>query len=186
MLWFISGLAIAVLAYGVWAFNRLVADRNLAAQGFADIDVQLKRRADLVPRLVEVVRGYAAYERATLEAVVALRAQAQQAAAADAPTGTHAERLAAEARLGGALSRVLLLQEHYPQRKADAKFRDLAAKLRANHPEVKIIFTSGYNVEDSNTDFFRRSGVVFLQKPYTRPILAKAVRECLDERAGRG
>jgi LemA protein len=126
MLWGL--LAAAAVVYGVWVFNRLVADRNLVAQAFADIDVQLKRRADLVPRLVEVVRGYAAYERATLEAVTAMRAQAQQAAA-DAPQGTHAARLAAEAQLGGALARVLLLQENYPQLKADANFRDLSAKL---------------------------------------------------------
>jgi LemA protein len=129
MFWIAGGLAVAVVAWGVWAFNRLVADRNLVAQAFADIDVQLKRRADLVPRLVEVVRGYAAYERATLEAVVTLRAQAQQAARSDAPKGSHAERLATESRLGGALSRLLLLQESYPQLKADANFRDLAAKL---------------------------------------------------------
>jgi LemA protein len=121
--------AAVVLAYGIWVFNRLVADRNLVAQAFADIDVQLKRRADLVPRLVEVVRGYADYERATLEAVVELRAQVRQAAERDAPRGTHAERLDAEARLGGALGRVLLLQENYPQLKADANFRDLSAKL---------------------------------------------------------
>lgn len=128
MFW-ISGLVLAAIAYGVWVFNRLVADRNLVAQAFADVDVQLKRRADLVPRLVEVVRAYAAYERATLEAVVELRAQAQRAAASEAPKGSHAERLAAETRLGGALSRVLLLQENYPQLKADAGFRDLSAKL---------------------------------------------------------
>ena len=121
--------AAVVVVYGVWVFNRLVADRNLVAQAFADIDVQLKRRADLVPRLVEVVRGYAAYERATLEAVVELRAQAQQAAARDVPKGTHAQRLAAEAQLGAALGRVVLLQENYPALKADANFRDLSAKL---------------------------------------------------------
>jgi LemA protein len=125
-LWLPAALAVI---YGIWVFNRLVADRNLVAQGFADIDVQLKRRADLVPRLVEVVRAYAAYERATLEAVVELRAQAQQAAERDAPKGSHGERLAVEAQLGGALARVLLLQENYPQLKADANFRDLSAKL---------------------------------------------------------
>jgi two-component system, cell cycle sensor histidine kinase and response regulator CckA len=59
--------------------------------------------------------------------------------------------------------------------------RELAAKLMAREPRVKIIFTSGYNVDDANTDFFRRGGVVFLQKPYTRPKLTKAVRECLDK-----
>jgi len=122
-------LPAALIAYGVRIFNRLIADRNLVAQGYADVDVQLKRRADLVPRLVEVVRAYAAYERATLEAVVALRAQATQQAARDTKRGTHAERLQAEAQLGGALSRLLLLQENYPQLKADANFRDLADKL---------------------------------------------------------
>ena len=59
--------------------------------------------------------------------------------------------------------------------------RDLAVKLMARHPSLKIIFTSGYNVEETNTDFFRRGGALFLQKPYTRPKLAKAVRDCLDK-----
>jgi CheY-like chemotaxis protein len=58
--------------------------------------------------------------------------------------------------------------------------RELAVKLLASHPRLKIIFTSGYNVDETNTDFFRRGGAVFLQKPYTRPKLAKAVRDCLD------
>jgi two-component system, cell cycle sensor histidine kinase and response regulator CckA len=61
--------------------------------------------------------------------------------------------------------------------------RELAVKLMAGHPQLKIIFTSGYNVEESNTDFFRRSGAVFLQKPYTRVALANAVRAALDKRA---
>jgi LemA protein len=122
-------LAAAAIVYGIWVFNRLIADRNQVAQAFADIDVQLKRRADLVPRLVDVVRGYAAHERATLEAVVELRTQAQQAALRDVPKGSHAQRLAAETELGGALARVVLLQENYPQLKADANFRDLSARL---------------------------------------------------------
>jgi LemA protein len=121
--------AAALVAYGIWVFNRLIADRNLVAQGYADIDVQLKRRADLVPRLVEVVRAYAAYERATLDAVVALRAQAERHATSDSRRDTHAGRLQAEAQLGNALGRLLLLQESYPQLKADANFRDLADKL---------------------------------------------------------
>jgi signal transduction histidine kinase/CheY-like chemotaxis protein/HAMP domain-containing protein len=60
--------------------------------------------------------------------------------------------------------------------------RDLAVKLRDNHPRLKVIFTSGYNVEDSNTDFFRRGGATFLQKPYTRLDLARAVRAALDQK----
>jgi FixJ family two-component response regulator len=59
--------------------------------------------------------------------------------------------------------------------------RELAVRLLARHPRLKIIFTSGYNVEETNTDFFRRGGAVFLQKPYTRTDLAKAVREYLDK-----
>jgi LemA protein len=117
------------VGYGVWSFNRLVADRNLVAQGYSDIDVQLKRRADLVPQLVEIVRGYAAYERATLEAVVALRGQARSEADRDSARGTHVQRFATEAQFGGALARLVLLQENYPQLKADANFRDLADRL---------------------------------------------------------
>lgn len=115
----------AVLGYAVWVFNRLVHDRNLVAQAFADIDVQLKRRADLVPRLVEVVRGYAKHERATLTAVTELRTQATSLAA----RGPDAGRFSAEAGLGAALQRLVVLQESYPALKADANFRDLSAKL---------------------------------------------------------
>src|SRR4051812_42973721 len=73
----IALLTIAVVgAAFAWVYNRLVSDRNVARQGYADIDVQLKRRADLVPQLVEAVRGYAAYEKAVLANVAELRAAA--------------------------------------------------------------------------------------------------------------
>ncbi|MEK7438981.1 MAG: LemA family protein [Pseudomonadota bacterium] len=121
--WLLSALA-ALFAAGVWIYNRLVADRNLAREGFSDIDVQLKRRADLVPQLVEAVRAYAAYEKATLAAVTGLRASA----AGFAP-GPGEARFGAERELGAKLKALLLLQESYPQLKADANFRDLSAKL---------------------------------------------------------
>jgi FKBP-type peptidyl-prolyl cis-trans isomerase FkpA len=105
----------------IWLYNKLVADRNQARQGYADIDVQLKRRADLVPQLVETVKGYAAYEQALLATVTELRAQAVHA--------SGARRFKAEADLGASLERLLLLQESYPGLKADASFRDLSAKL---------------------------------------------------------
>jgi LemA protein len=117
----VLGAAFALLA---WLYNRLVADRNLARQGFADIDVQLKRRADLVPQLVEAVRGYAAHEKALLTSVAELRA-----AAVAAKPGVDAGRFEQERALGARLKQVLLLQEAYPQLKADANFRDLSAKL---------------------------------------------------------
>ena len=121
----------AVLGLGlgvpvVLLFNRLVAARNLARQGYADIDVQLKRRADLVPSLVEAVRGYAAYEKALLTAVVEARSQALAKASSDLP---GAERFALERSLGQGLKQLVALAEAYPNLKADASFRDLSAKL---------------------------------------------------------
>jgi LemA protein len=74
--WTLAILAAALLAGAIFLYNRLIADRNLARQGYADIDVQLKRRADLVPQLVEAVKGYAGYEKALLTTVTELRANA--------------------------------------------------------------------------------------------------------------
>jgi LemA protein len=119
-------IAVAVLGWVIWAFNRLVHDRNLVSQAYADIDVQLKRRADLVPQLVEAVRAYAAYERQTLEAVTELRARASNEAARG---GQSAARFDAERALGASLQKLIVLQENYPGLKADQNFRDLSAKL---------------------------------------------------------
>jgi LemA protein len=116
----IAALALALPA--IWLYNGLVGERNLARQGFADIDVQLKRRADLVPQLVEAVRGYAAYEKALLTTVTELRS-----AALSQPR--LAERFEKEKALGEGLRQLVLLQENYPQLKADANFRDLSARL---------------------------------------------------------
>ena len=115
-------ILLLVLAAAVWLYNRLVAARNLARQGFADIDVQLKRRADLVPQLVEAVRGYAAYEKALLTTVTELRS----AALADK---SLAARFGHERQLGEGLKQLVLLQESYPQLKADANFRQLSQSL---------------------------------------------------------
>jgi LemA protein len=116
----IVGLALGLPA--VLLYNRLIAARNQARQAFADIDVQLKRRADLVPLLVEAVRGYAAYEKAVLTSVTELRSAALGAA-------HPAERFSREIDLGSELRKLVMLQESYPQLKADANFRDLSAKL---------------------------------------------------------
>jgi LemA protein len=125
MAWAIGAALMALFGGCVFLFNRLVHHRNLVMQAFADIDVQLKRRADLVPRLVETVRAYAAHERAALLAVTELRAQAQASEA----RGVDGQRFAAETQLGAALQRLLVLQENYPALKADGNFRDLAARL---------------------------------------------------------
>jgi len=120
--WLVTIVAALAAAALILLYNRLVAERNLVRQGFADIDVQLKRRADLVPQLVEAVRGYAAYEKALLAAVTELRASALE-------PHTAAERFGLERELGARLGQLVLLQENYPQLKADANFRDLSAKL---------------------------------------------------------
>jgi LemA protein len=124
-LWaFLVGLAVLVPA--VLLFNRLVAARNLARQGYADIDVQLKRRADLVPPLVEAVKGYAAYEKALLTTVAEARSQAIAMASSNSP---GEERFSLERSLGQGLKQLVALAEAYPNLKADASFRDLSAKL---------------------------------------------------------
>jgi LemA protein len=123
------GVALAAL---VWLYNRLVAERNLVHQGFADIDVQLKRRADLVPQLVEAVRGYASHEKALLTSVAELRS-----AAVAAKPGVDAGRFDSERELGAKLKQMLLLQEAYPQLKADGNFRDLSAKLVATEDQLQ-------------------------------------------------
>ena len=117
-----AAVGLVVIVAGVLLFNRLVAARNLARQGYADIDVQLKRRADLVPALVEAVKGYAAYEKALLTAVT----EARGAALAGRP---GAERFGLERSLGQGLKQLVALGEAYPNLKADASFRDLSTRL---------------------------------------------------------
>jgi len=120
--WLAAAVLGALAVAGIVLYNRLIADRNQARQGTADIDVQLKRRADLVPQLVEAVKGYAGYEKALLTTVTELRGSALAAQGG-------AARFALEKQLGERLQQLVLLQENYPQLKADANFRDLQAKL---------------------------------------------------------
>lgn len=119
-------LALAVLvvlaAWAVLAYNRLVRLRNQTRTAWADIDVQLQRRHDLVPQLVTVAQGYAAHERATLDAVTELRRQAQAAQGA-------ARQGAAEASLEQALGRLIALREAYPELKANQNFAQLSSAL---------------------------------------------------------
>jgi LemA protein len=129
-------IAVVVLGWGIWAFNRLVHDRNLVSQAYADIDVQLKRRADLVPQLVEAVRAYASYERQTLQAVTELRARASTEAARGG--GQSAARFDAERALGASLQKLIVLQENYPGLKADQSFRDLSAKLVETEDQLQF------------------------------------------------
>lgn len=116
-------VVLAVLLIGI--YNRLVALRQNANQAFADIDVQLKQRHDLIPNLVETVKGYAAHEKGTLEAVI----QARNAAVNAEKTGDPKTMGAAEGVLGAALGRLIALSEAYPDLKANTNFQQLQAEL---------------------------------------------------------
>ena len=120
MWWWLPVLALA--AWAIFVFNRLVRLRNQTRTAWADIDVQLQRRHDLVPQLVAAVRGYAGHESATLQAVTELRAQALTLRQPGQLEGV-------ESALERALARLLALQEAYPDLKADANFAQLQRDL---------------------------------------------------------
>src|ERR1700731_1649772 len=120
--WIVLGVIVVLVLFAFAAYNRLVALGQRVNQSFADIDVQLKQRHDLVPNLVETVKGYAAHERGTLEAVI----QARNAAmAAQGP----AQQAAAENALTGALRQIFALSEAYPNLKANENFQQLQMEL---------------------------------------------------------
>lgn len=131
--WVLLVLALLVGFWAVGAYNRLVRLRNAIANAFAQIDVQLKRRHDLIPNLVEVARKYLQHEAQTLEAVIAARNQARVAeqAAAGSPLapGAVGTLSGAEQLLGGALGRLMAVVESYPELKADATMSELSEEL---------------------------------------------------------
>ena len=120
--WIVLGVIVVFVLWIIMIYNQLVAMRQRVGQAFADIDVQLKLRHDLIPNLVETVKGYAAHERGTLEAVVQAR---NAAVAAQGP----AQQAAAENMLTGALRQMFALAEAYPDLKANQNFQQLQAEL---------------------------------------------------------
>ena len=114
-------VAALALLWGISVYNSLVKLRNRGDEAEAGIDAHLKERADLIPSLVETVKGYAGHERTTLEGVVSLRSRAASL--------TGKERLQAEKELGSALSRLLAVAEAYPELKANQNFLDLQNQL---------------------------------------------------------
>ena len=131
--WILLAAALLVVFWAVGAFNRLTRLKNAIANAFGQIDVQLKRRYDLIPNLVEVARGYLQHEASTLEAVIQARGQAQGAAAAArvAPTnaGAVGALAVAEGALGASLGRLMVVSERYPELKADATMQSLSEEL---------------------------------------------------------
>src|SRR6201991_2281059 len=120
--WIVVGVIVVLLLWIMMIYNGLVAMRQRVGQSFADVDVQLKLRHDLIPNLVETVKGYAAHERGTLEAVVQAR---NSAMTAQGP----AQQAQAENQLSGALRQLFALSEAYPDLKANQNFQQLQTEL---------------------------------------------------------
>ena len=141
-------LVLVPVVWGIGAYNGLVALKNRFKNAFAQIDVQLRRRYDLIPNLVETAKAYLKHERETLEAVIAARNQAvkaEQAVAGD-PANAVAMRqlMGAEATLGGALGRLMAVVEAYPDLKADRNMAQLSEELTST--ENKVAFArQAYN-----------------------------------------
>ncbi|MBD9648907.1 LemA family protein [Ensifer sp. ENS09] len=129
------GLAIAVVVilYLVFVYNGLVKARQIAEEAWSGIDVQLKRRADLIPNLIETVKGYAAHEKSTFEEVIAMRNRAQAV-----PAGDVEGRAQAEGALSQALGKLFALAEAYPDLKANENFAELQRSLETIEGEIQM------------------------------------------------
>ena len=133
MEWVILIVVVAAAGYAVYVYNALVRNRQLVEEGWSGIDVQLKRRADLIPNMLETVKGYMAHERETLQAVTDARAAVQAA-----QNGSPAERGQAESLLSGALGRLFAVAEAYPDLKANTSFLEFQAALQTVEDEIQL------------------------------------------------
>ena len=129
-----AAVAALLLLWVVWSYNRLVRVRNESEQGWANIDVQLKRRFDLVPNLVETVKGYAAHEKGVFEEVT----KARTAVAAAAKGDDVPAKAAADAELSQALVKVNAVAEAYPDLKANTNFLELQKQLAETENQISF------------------------------------------------
>ena len=132
-LWIILGVAAVIAAYAVFLYNRLVSTRQMTEEAWSGIDVQLKRRSDLIPNLVDTVKGYAGHERSVLENVTELRNAARAV-----PAGDVEGRAKAEGALSLALGRLLAVAESYPDLKASTNFLELQRELSELESEIQM------------------------------------------------
>ncbi len=134
---FSGTIALVIIAaaalYGIIIYNRLVKARQMAEEAWSGIDVQLKRRADLIPNLVETVKGFATHEKETLSEVIEMRSRAQAV-----PTGDVAGRAAAEGMLSQALGKLFALAEAYPDLKSNENFVELQRSLETVEGEIQM------------------------------------------------
>ena len=129
----ILAIVVAAIGYAIFVYNDLVSKRQLKEEGWSGIDVQLKRRTDMIPNLMETVKGYMGHERETLEAVTNARA----AATAGSNAGP-AERSGLEGALSGALGKLLAIAEAYPDLKANTTFLEFQSALQNVEDEIQL------------------------------------------------
>ncbi len=127
----VLGVAVLVLLWGVGIYNGLIKLLNLVKEGWSGIETQLKRRSDLIPNIVETVKGYAAHEKGTFEAITQARAAA---------TAAHdpIERAKAEGQVGALLGKIVAIAEAYPELKANANFLELQRELSNVEEQVNL------------------------------------------------
>ena len=133
MTWIVLAIAVALVVYVIYIYNRLVATRQMSEEAWSGIDVQLKRRSDLVPNLIATVKGYASHERGVFEEVTELRTRAQAV-----PPGDVEARAKAESALSLGLGRLLAVAENYPDLKASVNFLELQQELANLESEIQM------------------------------------------------
>jgi LemA protein len=131
MKWIIAAIAAAIVLYGIYVFNRLVRQRNVVREGWSGIDVQLRRRTDLIPNLIETVKGYAAHERSLFEDITRHRASSMAA-------NDVGRQEAAERALSGSLRQLMAVAEAYPDLKANQNFLELQHQLAEIEDQIQM------------------------------------------------
>lgn len=131
IIYILLALIVILVISGISIYNGLVKKRNMMQEGWSGIDVLLKKRYDLIPNLVNTVKGYAAHEKQLLEQVTSLRTQAMQSSTID-------QKIGAEKELSQALGKLVVSVENYPDLKASENFRDLQGQLRTIETELEM------------------------------------------------
>ena len=131
--WILLGLVILIVGYVIIVYNNLIKNRQLVEEGWSGIDVQLKRRANLIPNMLETVKGYMGHEKGVLEAVTNARAAVQ-----NADNVGPAERSKLEGLLSGALGKLIAVAENYPDLKANTTFLEFQGSLQMVEDEIQL------------------------------------------------
>jgi LemA protein len=185
LMWILLGAAVVIGGWAIWAYNRFISFENRVEEAWADIDVQLKRRYDLIPNLIDTVKGYAKHEKETFERVTQMRAQAMEGG------GDAAQQAQQENMLTDALKSLFAVAENYPDLKANENFLELQRELTDTENKIQAArrFYNG-NVRDMNTalETFPQniigSAFSFTQKEYFELEEESDAREPVDVNFG--